>query len=155
MIDPPDQETLLEAVALFLMGEIKGAVSDPKLGFRVLIAAHLTATLAAELRGQEAQDAAELGRLRQLLPDFAEKLNDMSFSANSPSSASAADAEKLNDMSFRRAAIRRLNGELAARLRDGRLGGASWAAAFDHLQQTLAEKLRVVSPRFALEPDIE
>lgn len=68
MIDPPDKETLLEAVAQFLALELKGAVADPRLAFRVLIAAHLTATVAAELRGGAQQDAAELARLQKLLP---------------------------------------------------------------------------------------
>jgi Domain of unknown function (DUF6285) len=132
MQDPPDKETLLDAVALFLVGELKGAVADPKLGFRVLIAAHLTASVAAELRADEAQDAAELARLRALLPD--------------------APGEPAANC---RSEIRRLNGELAARLRDGRLEGGRWQAALEHLQQTLAEKLRVVSPRFDLRPDVE
>ncbi|HZS37147.1 MAG TPA: DUF6285 domain-containing protein [Polyangia bacterium] len=134
MIDPPDKATLLDAVALFLVGELKGAVADPKLGFRVLIAAHLTASVAAELRGDDAQDAAELERLRALLPDV---------------------ATQQNDPAERRAELARLNGELAKRLRGGALDGDAWRAAFDHLQATLAEKLRVVSPRFELKPDIE
>ena len=131
MIDPPDKQTLLDAVALFLVGELKGAVADPKLGFRVLIAAHLTASVAAELRAADEQDAAELARLRALLPDVATQ-------QNSP-----------------RDAMQRLNAELAARLRDGRVAGDAWRAALEHLQTTLAEKLRVVSPRFKLKPDIE
>ncbi len=130
MQDPPDKATLLDAVAQFLALELKSAVADPKLGFRVLIAAHLTASVAAELRGDEAQDAAELARLRALLPDVAAQQKDPSP----------------------RAQIQALNRELAARLRDGRL---SAGAAFDHLQQTLAEKLAVVSPRFDLRPEIE
>jgi hypothetical protein len=129
MQDPPDKATLLDAVAQFLALELKGAVADPRLAFRVLIAAHLTASVAAELRGDEAQDAAELARLRALLPDFAPQQNDPA-----------------------RAQIIAMNRELTLRFRDGRLPSSQ---AFDHLQKTLAEKLAVVSPRFDLRPEIE
>jgi hypothetical protein len=129
MQDPPDKATLLDAVAQFLALELKGAVADPRLAFRVLIAAHLTASVAAELRGDETQDTAELARLRALLPDVAAQQNDPP-----------------------RAQIIAMNRELALRLRDGRLPSS---AAFDHLQKTLAEKLAVVSPRFDLRPEIE
>jgi hypothetical protein len=133
VIDPPDKAALLDAIALFLAGELKGAVADSRLGFRVLIAAHLTSTVAAELRGEAADDGAEWERLRALLPD-------------------AAAAARPVERAALRAEIAQLNGELAARLRDRRIAGA---AALTALQETLAEKLRVVSPRFDLRPEIE
>ena len=68
MSDRPDKEILLQAVARFLEREVKGAITDPRLAFRVLIAANLTSIVAAESRGEEAQQQAELHRLRALLP---------------------------------------------------------------------------------------
>lgn len=67
MMDPPDKETLLAAVQEFLLAELKPVVTDPRLSFRILIAAHLLGVVGNELRGGAAQDAAERARLATLL----------------------------------------------------------------------------------------
>jgi hypothetical protein len=136
MQDRPDASTLLEAVARFLGEEVRPAVSDPALSFRVLIAASLSATVARELATTEEQDQAQLERLRALLPDVAP-----------PGLTSERRAE-------RHAAIATMEDELAARIRDDRLTDGQLLAAHAHVERTLAEKLAVTNPRFDLRPEI-
>ncbi len=96
MHDKPDKVELLQALAEFLMVELKPATTDPRLSFRVLIAANLAQVVANELTVEPALEAAELARLRALLPD------------------APADAP-----------VGQLNAELAARLRTGRVDFAA------------------------------
>jgi hypothetical protein len=69
MQDPPEKEMLLGAVARFLAEEVRPLVSDARVNFRVLIAAHLAMTVASECRDGAAHDAAEFARLRAIYPD--------------------------------------------------------------------------------------
>jgi hypothetical protein len=46
----PDQATILEGVARFLEQDLRGAIKDPGLAFRVLVAANLCRVAAAERR---------------------------------------------------------------------------------------------------------
>ena len=71
MQNRPDKTDLLEAVARFLERDVKPAIKDPSLAFRVLIAANLAAVVAGELRVEDAATGAELDRLRALLPELA------------------------------------------------------------------------------------
>ena len=121
MQEKPDKLELLQSLATFLMTEIKPHITDARLSFRVLIAANLATVVANEVRGEPAHEAAELQRLRQLLP------------------------ERPGDN------LRALNVELAARLRDGRLG----VEALPHLRETLRDQLQVNNPFFDTRPEIE
>src|SRR4051812_30641733 len=69
MQDRPAKEVLLDAIASFLLTQVKPAISDPALGFRVLIAANLATVVASEIRSGDEQNAAERERLRALLPE--------------------------------------------------------------------------------------
>jgi hypothetical protein len=133
MQDSPNKETMLLAVAKFLGTEVRPLVKDPKVSFRLLIAAHLCATVASECDGEEAQDRAELGRLVSLLADVPHA---------EPGSAS-------------RKAIAKGNAELARAIRDGAVPIDASSPAFAHIKATLVEKLAINSPRFDTRADIE
>jgi hypothetical protein len=121
----PDQSTLLEALASFLMADVAPKLeADKALQFRVLIAANLATVIAGERRTEATRLAAELARLRALLDD----------------TQGADDGETLA----------RLNVELAARLRRGALAGARLDQALEHLLATAKETLEVTNPRFDL-----
>ena len=122
MQEKPNNEELLAAISAFLMAELKPVITDARLSFRVLIAANLAQIVANELQKGPQQDAAELQRLKQLLPDLSS-----------------------ND-------LRVLEGELAARLRDGRV---DLEAARAHLRETLRDQLAVNNPFFDTRPEIE
>jgi hypothetical protein len=130
MQERPAPRAVLEALARFLLEELQPTVTDKRLAFRVLIAAHLASTLAAELEVRQAHAEGELLRLRALLPDVA---------------ASPADTE---------AALRTLNAALTERLRRGE-GLPADAALRAHLRTTLADTLSALSPRFDTSPAIE
>jgi hypothetical protein len=125
MQEKPDKLELLQALAEFLMTEIKPVVSDPRLSFRVLIAANLATVVANEVREEPRFETAERARLKQLLPDV------------------AADD------------VRALNVELAARLRDGRMRGEALDRARAHLRDTLRDQLSVNNPFFDTRAEIE
>lgn len=119
MIDHP---TILDALATFLMGELAPKVeADKALQFRVLIAANLATTLAAETRTRDARLLAEGTRLQHLL------------------AATEAPRDE--------AELEALNRQLAARLRRGELLGEQTLA---HLLQTARETLEATNPRFEL-----
>lgn len=79
MLERPDEPALLEALAKFLLADLQPAVQDKKLAFRVLIAANIASTLAAQLRTAGERHAAELGRLRALLGDGAHDLRGLNL----------------------------------------------------------------------------
>ena len=133
MQDRPEKEVLLDALANFLIQQVRPAVSDPGLNFRVLIAANIAMQVAAEIRGEETQDAAELTRLRELLADVP-------------------IAGDLTTRSAQLAATKQLNRELSERLKRGTV---DFAKATAHLKQTLIEKLAVGNPRFDTSLEIE
>ena|SRR5579883_1773038 len=128
-VDASESELLLEAIARFLEREVRPAVPEPRLHFRLLIAAHLARTIAEELRAGEATEAARIERLRALLPD-------VPLPSDIASRAS------------RSAALATLERALADRLRDGRLEPAR---ALGEVRRALAERLAIVSPRFDLD----
>lgn len=127
MQDLPDKQTLLGALAQFLSEQVQPAITDRGLAFRVRIAAHLADTLRREVAHEEAHDAAELARLRDLL-----------------------GAEGLP--SDRTDAIRTLNARLAQALREGTVDADAARAS---LLATLRDKLAVVQPRFDTRLDLE
>ncbi|HEY8209359.1 MAG TPA: DUF6285 domain-containing protein [Myxococcaceae bacterium] len=67
MLERPDEPSLLEALAKFLIADLHPTVKDKKLAFRVLIASNIATTLATQLRGQQERRGAEQERLRALL----------------------------------------------------------------------------------------
>ena len=101
----------------------------------MLIAANLAMVVASEIRSEEGQNAAELGRLRDLLPDVVV-----------PSDQTMEGSRK---------AIATLNAALAERLRSGAFDAPAFARATAHVKQTLMEKLAVNNPRFETSLDIE
>ena len=130
MQERPAPRAVLEALARFLLEEVQPTLSDKRLAFRVLIAAHLSSTLAAQLEVSHDHAQAELLRLCALLPEVA---------------VSPAETE---------AALRTLNAALLERLRRGEPSPDD-AALRAHLRLTLADALSVLSPRFDTSPDIE
>lgn len=135
MQDRPSKEVLLDALAGFLLQQVRPAISDPGLSFRVLIAANLATVVAGEIRSEETQDTAELARLRALLPQVEVQ--------------PGTTREELH------ACIRTLNAALAKQLRSGAFNAAQLAQATSHVKQTLLEKLAVNNPRFETGLDIE
>jgi hypothetical protein len=135
MQDRPAKEVLLDALSGFLLQQVRPAISDAGLNFRVLIAANLAMVVANEIRGEEAQNTAELSRLRDLLPDVR--------------------AETTESPEAMRRAIEQLNKALAERLRKGDFDPAALGRATAHVKQTLLEKLAVNNPRFDTALEIE
>jgi hypothetical protein len=130
----PDKATLLDAVVQFLAAEVHPTVADKALAFRVLIAANLCAVVAAELRAEDDHDAAELTRLRALLPDV-----DAGPGAHAPRRSET------------HAALLALNRALCERIRAGATGPDVWR----HVRATLREQLAVANPRFDASDEIE
>ena len=127
----PDQSTLLDAVAQFLLTEVAPKLeADKATQFRVMIAANLANVVSQELRTHDARFTAEANRLAALLPGVADeaKLH----------SAIAAERD---------AALLSLDRELATRLRTGAM---TPEAALEHLTATLADTLSTTNPRFDL-----
>jgi len=134
----PDQPTLLDAVAQFLLEAVAPKLeADKALQFRVLIAANLSTVVANELRTHDARFAAEAQRLAALLPEVARGLR-----LDSPSGVERA------------AGLEALTRELATRLRAGTLGAEQRAAALEHLWLTARQTLEVTNPRFDLSEDL-
>jgi hypothetical protein len=129
MQERPEPRAVLGALARFLLEELQPHVTDKRLAFRVLIAAHLAATVAAELEVRPAHAEAERLRLTALLPDV-------------PVSSDV------------RVALRDLNAALVDRLVQGNPPEDDDALRA-HLRMTLADALSVYSPSFDTSFDIE
>ena len=130
MQDHPSKMALLTGVARFLAADLAPEVEDRDLRFRVRIAAWLVQQVALELAFDEQQDTAELERLCALLGEEV------------PGAAPT---------SVRHERLRELNGRLVERIRAGEVD----EALFDHVTQTLKEKLAVVQPRFDTRLEVE
>lgn len=137
MHDKPDKALLLDAVAKFLVEEVRPAIADPAVQFRTLIAANLAAIVAAEIRNEDRHDLAQLERLERL------------FHPDRPAPAPPPTRAE------REARIRELETELARRIRERSLGASETGLAVEHVKQTLREKLAVLNPRFDLREDLE
>lgn len=127
MQSAPDEATLLEAVAGFLEQTLMPSVTDPALGFRVRIAAHVLGGLARELRLGEDHDRAELARLATLLEQ---------------------PVPAVDGTGSRREAIRAWEALLAERLRQGAWEEEGLARVRTALRETLAARLSETNPRF-------
>ncbi len=137
MRERPDKPALLEAIAAFLEKEVRPAVPDAALGFRVLVAANLAAVAARELQGEDEPLEAELARLRALLPDAAAAKTVAPFAKD------------------HRSAIAALRRELARRIREGEIPSARGSAVWDHVRRTVRDELRLTSPRFDVDADLD
>ena len=125
MQDSPDKTTLLGALSVFLLQNVRPAVTDPALRFRLLVAANLTRMIGAEIFTEDAHDALELAGLQALLGDGA-------VGEKGEGAHQIADA----------------NRELAARIRDGRIEEAELAAVTEHCRAVIEGKLVVINPSF-------
>lgn len=138
MQNRPDQSALLEAVARFLEREIKPAVKDPSLSFRVLIAANLCQLVSAEIQLEDAATDAELDRLAALLPDV-----------------DVDPVRARTSREARRRALSRYNRALCERIASGALRAEPGSEVWEHVTTTLRGELLTSSPRFDTSPDIE
>lgn len=133
MLDAPDNDVLLDAIAAWLGQDVVGAIADPALSFRVRIAAHLLGGLAREVRTEHADDRAHLAELVALGAEDA------------PAGASRDEL---------RAAIRAAERGLAERIRAVGAGDdASTAALAAGLRRIAGRKARLGNPKFALDGD--
>lgn len=62
----PDKKQLLQAVAEFLMNDVRPAIQDPRLSFRVLIASNLARIAATELSADDPYDVEQRLRWKEL-----------------------------------------------------------------------------------------
>ena len=134
MQERPNKLVLLTAISRFLIEEARPALSDPRLSFRALIAAHLASVVASELASDEDFVTRELARLRALFPE-------------EPMPGESLDA--------RRARVAEMNARLAVRLREGVTTPAELAKIAEALRESLREKLSIDNPRFDTSPEIE
>jgi hypothetical protein len=123
MQDRPDAPELAQAVREFLEREILTTVEDPRLRFRALVAANALGILERELALGPAYLRAEVESLTRLL------------GRGDPIPDGLAEL---------RSHARTLNLELALRIR----AGGPPEGTLDHLMRTVADKLRVASPRY-------
>ena len=129
MQDRPNAQELVGAVAGFLSKEIVPVVSDPRLRFRVLIAANVLGIVARELRVGEAPLLAEWQRLIALLD----------VEADDP----PARATQLRN------SVATMNEELCARIRAGEADAGEWRSeVLNHVEQTVIDKLQVANPKY-------
>ncbi len=123
MQDRPHAAELAQAVREFIETEVLPGIDDPRLRFRTLVAANGLGILEREIALGAPLVRREVGSLARLLA-HADPLPD--------------DVEELR----RRAGD--LNRELALRIRTGDIPEGALA----HLLATVADKLRVASPRY-------
>ena len=131
----PDRNVLLQAVAGFLAKDVVAAIDDRGVAFRVRIAAHLVATVARELTGDEARDEAQVVRL-----------------------ATALDATVpigLETRDERHQILRALEIDLARRIRQTDPDSDAALGLRRLVQEDLKARLKVVNPRFDVSPDVE
>lgn len=142
MQDAPDKGALLGGVAMFLMGQVEPALKaagQRGLAFRARIAAHLISTVYREIIHEGEHDAAEWGRLTELLGALPE-----AYRGDSSDPGAAGLTEALPEA----------NARLACALRDddAPIDEAATRAA---LMATLRDRLMVVQPRFDTRIDLK
>ena len=123
MQDRPNAAELAQAVREFIETEVLPRIDDPRLRFRTLVAANGLGILEREIALGAPLVRREVGSLTRLL-GHADPLPE--------------DLEELR----RRAS--ELNRELALRIRAGDIPAGTLA----HLMATVADKLRIASPRY-------
>ncbi len=123
MQDRPDAPELAQAIREFLETEVLPGIDDPRLRFRALVAANGLGILERELALGPALLRREVAALARLL---------------------GAHRAVPDDVAALQARGRELNAELARRVR----AGEPPAGTLAHLKTTVADKLRVASPRY-------
>jgi hypothetical protein len=141
MQDAPAKETLLLALAKFLIAEVRPAVTDSRLSFRLLIAANLAGIVAQECAGEDEQNRAELARLTAIFTELGAE-------ATTPATAT------LPTRTREVRAIALGNQKLAKGIAAGVLDTTPGSAVFAHVKQTLSEKLAIDNPRFDAKRDL-
>lgn len=128
MQDRPSAQELIAAVASFLERELLPAVSDQRLRFRGLVAAHVLGVVARELAAGDAPLREEWWRLTALL----------AVPVDDPPAG-----EALRD------AVRELSAELCARIRAGAFDDPpDFERALDHARDSTLEKIRIANPAY-------
>jgi hypothetical protein len=128
MQDRPSAAELIAAVAAFLEGELLPTLTDQRLRFRGLVAANVLAVVARELEAGDAPIIAECRRLALLLGE----------AEPGPAGSQALAEQTLA-----------LEGELCRRIRAGAFDAPQeFAAALQHAEAMLVEKLRIANPRY-------
>lgn len=133
MLDRPDIAELLQGLSAFLDDDVRPALDDKRLSFRVLIASLTSQTLALQ---SQAADELRIDALERLAPILG------------PQEIPLRAGE-------RSALLARLEGELAERIRRGDLDAAPGSPAWRWVRQTLSGELRITNPRFDQSADIE
>jgi chromosome segregation ATPase len=123
MQDRPSAGELAEAVREFLEEEILPDLDDPRARFRTRVAMNALSILERELEQEEGLLREELARLADLL-------------GKDP--ATPDSLEKLRER------IIELNRDLARNIRQGEAPEGT----LEHLKQTVADKLKIASPRY-------
>jgi hypothetical protein len=126
MQDSPEKEMILASIARFLQEDVRPLVSDSRVSFRLLVAAHLAGVVAMEGAAEETHDVAELTRLAGIL--------------DGPGSAPT--------RAERRQLIAKNNRRLAELIRRGELAADARRQITDHVFATLRDKLSVNNVRF-------
>lgn len=128
MQDRPTAHELTEAVALFLSEELAPTVTDPRLRFRVLIAANLMQIVTRELAAGDGPLREEQARLLTLL--------------GRDDAAPPAEGDLHQSVDT-------LGRELCARIRSGEADDGPWhALVAAYAEASLIEKLRIANPKF-------
>jgi hypothetical protein len=128
MQDRPTDIELIEAVVQFLNEEVTPVIADARLRFRVLIAANVLKIVQRELALGDTPLLAEWQQLAALL--------------NRPTDPPSTPTLEL------RSSLQVLNRELCARIRAGDADGDWREAVFNHVWNTVTEKLRVANPQY-------
>ncbi len=140
MQDAPAKETLLLALAKFLITEVRPVVTDSRLSFRLLIAANLAGIVAQECAGEDEQNRAELARLTALFTELGAEMS-------APPAGMPTRTTEVR-------AIALCNEKLAKGIASGALDPAPGGAVFFHVKQTLTEKIAIDNPRFDAKRDL-
>jgi hypothetical protein len=126
--DAPGKAELTDAVSHFLQHEVAPTIGDPRLRFRVLIAANLMSIVTRELLAGDAPLLREWQALAALLDR----------SESTPQNE--ATLRTVNESMLR---------ELCARIRRGDADDGSWAAAVQrYAHDSVFAKLAIANPRF-------
>jgi hypothetical protein len=129
MQDQPDASELVRTVAGFLEREIIPSSSDPRLRFRLLVAANVLAIVSRELAAGDAMLRAEWRGLVELL-------------GNPP-------GEPPEGIQELREAVLHLNRELCARIRAGEADAEPRRGeVLEFAEAAVVDKLKIANPRF-------
>ncbi len=135
MQERPDQATMLMAMAQFFASEVRPAIDDKGLSFRVLIASAVATSLALEQAGMHEREVAEMQSLGRILGGLV-------------------PTGELSDRT-RRHTLREMNTEVARGLRHDSLDDDTVAALAVHLKATLGARLAAINPRFDTRDKVE